>query len=71
MAKVTFNLKDENLAENLGYFVADQPIPTVMEGEQVTPAQWWKEWVIKNTKQAIRRGKKKLTQVQIDEDVIT
>jgi hypothetical protein len=71
MAKVTFNLKDENLAENLGYFVADQPIPQSMEGEQMTPAQWWKAWVIKNTKQAIQRGKKKLTQVQIDEDVIT
>ena len=71
MAQVTFTFKEEGLEENLAAFVADQPIPSNEEGSLYTPAQWWKVWVIMRTKQAIKRGKKKLADIQIDEDVIT
>lgn len=71
VAKVTFTLKNDNLDQYLGWFVAAEPIPMNIEGPQMTPAQWWKAWVIKNTKQAILKGKKKLETTTIDEDVIT
>jgi hypothetical protein len=71
MAKMTFNFKDQGLDKNLEYFVADQPIPVSVDGPQITPAQWWKSWVIRNTKQAIQRGKNKTESMPIDEDVIT
>lgn len=72
MAQQTFNFKDEGLEENLIFFIADQPIPIgIGDKPALTPGQWWRRWVIKNTKQAIQRGKNKLSIINIDEDIIT
>lgn len=71
MAKRTFTFKDEGLEQNLADFVTDQPIPTGVDGKpKYTPAQWWKAWVLKNTKQAIQKGKNKRLAQLIDNDII-
>ena len=71
MAQVTFNFKDVGLQQNLNDFCKDQPVPSGEDGPLYTPSQWWKAWVVKNTKQAIQRGKNKRLAQQIDEDIIT
>ena len=71
MAQIIFNFKDEGLEQNLADFVKAEPIPIDVNGElEYTPAQWWKVWVIKNTKQAIQRGKNIREAIDIDKDII-
>ena len=71
MAEVKFIIPDEKVNEFLTYFIADQPIPIDADGKPLyTPAQWWKGWVVKNTKQACQRGKNKSEMVKINDDII-
>jgi len=71
MAEVKFTIPDDKVETAMKCFVADQPIPTDIDGKpKYTSAQWWREWVIKNTKQAIQRGKNKLEVQAIDENII-
>lgn len=71
MAEVTFNFKDDGLQQRLAWFIEAEPVPTDFNGTPLyTPAQWWKAWVIKNTRRAMQKGKQRLEETVIDEDAI-
>jgi len=72
MAEIRFTIPDDKVETAMKCFVADQPIPTDIDGKpKYTPAQWWKQWVILRTKQAIQKGKNKLEVVTVDKDIIS
>jgi hypothetical protein len=70
MAKITLTIADEKVDEFLTAFVADQPVPVEIDGEPLTPAQWYKRWLKLKSLQAYKRGRAKLTPVQVDEEII-
>jgi hypothetical protein len=72
MAEVTFNFKNEGLQQNLADFVTGEPIPTDVDGTDLyTPAEWARQYAIRNWKQAIQKGKNMRLKQEIEEDIIT
>ena len=70
MSRITFTIPDEKLDEFLKAFVLAEPMPSTMDGPQLTPRQWYKKWVKLKSQQAYEKGRRKMATIQIDKGII-
>lgn len=68
MSKFTYNI--EKIDEFLEAFVKAEPMPSNIDGKQITPRQWYRKWVKLKSFQAYEKGRKRLAIVEIDEGII-
>jgi len=69
MSRITFTIPDNKIDEFFNAFVKAEPMPATINGSQMTPRQWYRKWVKLKSMQAYEKGKRLLSNVQIDKDI--